>query len=257
MLDDVGDFERYVMTRDRKRRLDECGEIKMAKDFDLKVRKSYSMVYDNLYDFFIQRQFMSEGSASNQQALLAAKLFVKNIFGIDWLLQEEAKLEKKKAEQEGRPLPDDFYLYVLPSHSALDRMRVQYARATQQSIGKLILVLDDDQPVTQHGDSTTRSMTGKIFTTPLTVGDNLHLSLPIQKLNFETKDDVADVYKVQYDMLGALTGQPSSSFFEKMTAFMTDSASEMNLFWSLLQDQLSSQHLPHPKVCAAYQPGFH
>ena len=44
--DEMGGFEQYLLTRNRKRRLEECGEIKTAKDCDLKVRESYTMVYD-------------------------------------------------------------------------------------------------------------------------------------------------------------------------------------------------------------------
>ena len=244
------DFERYVMTRDRKRRIDESGDVVTEKQFDLRVRHSFTMVRDCVYDYLIH--FMSEGSASNRQAVLSAKLFVKHMFNVDWYLQEEAVEQKKKAEENGSTLPDDFYLHVLPSDTALDRMRTQYARATQKSIGELILGLNEETTVTQHGDSTTRSMTGKIFTTPLTVGENLHLSLPVQKLSFETKNDVAEVFKVQYDMLGALTKQPASLFFEKMTAFMTDSASEMNLFLSILGKDMDSNHVPHHLKCVLH-----
>ena len=138
ILDDEKDFDRYVMTRNRKRRLDECGEIQKAQDCDMKVRESYTMVCDDLYDFFIE--FMAKGSASNAQCLLAAQLFVKHKHKVRWLLPEEAEAEKEKAELEGRLLPEDFYLYVLPSHTALNRMRKQYAMASQQGIGNLILV---------------------------------------------------------------------------------------------------------------------
>ena len=250
--DDVvaADFERYIMTRSRKRRLDECGEVQMAKDLNLRVRKSYHKIYNRVYDFLIK--FMSVASASNRQAILAAKFFVDCMFGVKWLTQEEANHEKKKIEDEGKKIPPDFYHNVLPSDTALDRMRDQYARATQRGIGELILGLEEDQAVTQHGDSTTRSMTGKIFTSPLSIGKNCHFSLPIQKLNFETKEDVAQVYATQYEMFSALTGQPASAFFDRMTSFMHDSATEMEQFMSVLQTKVSSNHKPYQLKCVMH-----
>ena len=249
--DDRGvDLQRYILTRSRKRKL-ESGEVDEPKKvFDLKVRDSYSMIRDCVYDFLID--FMSKGTASNHQAALAAKLFAKHILGVDWLLSDEFKVKKKEAEEKGVDLPEDLILYVLPSDTALDRMRIQYARAAQRSIAETILNLPKDVAVTQHGDSTTRSHTGKIFTSPLTVGDNLQLSLPVQKLNFETKNDVAMLYQCQYEMLGALVEQPARAIFDKIPFFMTDSAKEMNDFLAIIGKNLESQHSPHHVKCVLH-----
>jgi hypothetical protein len=106
--------------------------------------------------------------------------------------------------------------------------------------------------VTQHGDSTIRPRTGKIFVPPVTVGKNLQLSLPVYKLEFETADDVVNLYKLQYDQMAVLIGHEAKDVYEKTDAFMTNSASEMGTFQPLLQEKLLSDHQPFGLKCVQH-----
>ena len=239
---------RVILTRNMKQRLD-TGELDcFPKDF--KVRDSYHHVKDSVYDFLIS--FMADASASSNQAIRAAKNFAKHILKVDWLTEEEAREQKAKAEKEGVELPEDFYLTVLPCRSSVEEMRRNYALAAEKSTAELLLGLGSGSSATHHGDSTTRSMTGKIFTLPLTVGNNLHLNLPVQKLSSERAEDVADVYQLSYDRMSVLTSQPSAAFFQAIDAFMTDSAAEMRNFIPILKERFESEHDPTRLECVLH-----
>ena len=242
--------QRVILTRNKKMRLDTLGEIDVAQSTQFRVRDSYTKVKDSVYDFLIS--YMADASASSNQALIAAKNFARHVLKTEWLTEDEARKEKARAEQAGEELPEDFYLNVLPSRSAVEEMRRSYALAAEQSTAQLLLGRSSEDPATHHGDSTTRSMTGKIFTAPLTVGHNLHLNLPVQKLSSERAEDVADVYQLAYDRMSVLTNQPSSAFFESIDAFMTDAAAEMHNFIPILRNRFGSEHSPARLECVLH-----
>ena len=86
----------------------------------------------------------------------------------------------------------------------------------------------------------------------MTVGKNLQLSLPVHKLEFETADDVANVFKLNYDWMAVLTGHEAKDVYQSTHAFMTDSASEMGTFQPLLQEKLLSDHQPFGLKCVQH-----
>ena len=244
--------QKVVVTRAMQRQFELTGEIEIKGKEYLRVRDSYRKVRNDVYDFLVD--FMAEGSASTKQCLIAAQKFAKHILKVNWYLEEEAKKLKEKADSEGPPLPEDFYDFVLPSETAFIEMRKNYAIAAEKKTSELI-VDSEDVTVTQHGDSTTRRMVGKVFTTPFTVSGKFgtrHFNVPIQKITSETAEDVADVYELTYERMGILTDRPAAEVFGCLDSMMTDAASEMHNFIPILSDRLKSEHKPVRLECVMH-----
>jgi hypothetical protein len=237
--------QKVIMTRQKQKNFDAFGEVKVVTENEWTVRDSYLNIHPEIFDLLINS--MAKANLTANQALQSAQIFASHYLKVTWYLEGEANALKKKAEKEGKEPPD--YRYVLPCHSTLCRRRRLYALYGEMKIGETILKAN---VVTQHGDSTTRSVVGKVFTAPLTIDHNLTVSLPIVELKFETADDVARLYHLYYQRLQILTGKPATEIFSKVDAIMTDSASEMNKFIPILREYVGSSHDPHHLKCAQH-----
>ena len=103
-------------------------------------------------------------------------------------------------------------------------------------------ILESEEPITIHADSTTRSHSGKQMATPVSVGHKLQLALPMQHLNRETTEDVVDVLELQYDRMAHLNQVSGKEMYEGTDASMFDSASENENAPQQLQIRMGSDH---------------